>query len=168
MCILMIFNRKSRFTYEELQYETNIPDRDLTRALQSLALAKSTQRILVKDPKTKEIAPTDVFVVNEAFSSRHIKIKVQNVAVKESEPERRETRSKVDEDRKYEIEAAIVRIMKARKQLQHNLLISEVTEQLKARFMPSPLVIKTRIEALIERDYLARTENDRKIYKYVA
>lgn len=35
----------------------------------------------------------------------------------ESEPERKETRSKVDEDRKHEIEAAIVRIMKARKKM---------------------------------------------------
>ena len=36
----------------------------------------------------------------------------------ESEPERKETRVKVDEDRKYEIEAAIVRVMKARKRMQ--------------------------------------------------
>lgn len=35
----------------------------------------------------------------------------------ESEPERRETRNKVDDDRKHEIEAAIVRIMKARKKM---------------------------------------------------
>lgn len=35
----------------------------------------------------------------------------------ESEPERKETRSKVDEDRKHEIEAAIVRIMKSRKKM---------------------------------------------------
>lgn len=45
-------------------------------------------------------------------------MKIQTVAAKgESEPERKETRSKVDEDRKHEIEAAIVRIMKARKKL---------------------------------------------------
>ena len=44
----------------------------------------------------------------------------------ESEPERRETRTKVDEDRRHEIEAAIVRIMKSRKEMQHNLLVAEV------------------------------------------
>lgn len=35
----------------------------------------------------------------------------------ETEPERKETRSKVDEDRKHEIEAAIVRVMKSRKKM---------------------------------------------------
>ncbi|GLG96798.1 Cullin homolog 1 [Gryllus bimaculatus] len=89
-------------------------------------------------------------------------VKIQTVAAKgESEPERRETRNKVDEDRKHEIEAAIVRIMKARKRMPHNVLVAEVTEQLKSRFLPSPVIIKKRIEGLIEREYLARTPEDR-------
>ena len=51
-----------------------------------------------------------------------------SVSVKgESEPERRETRSKIDEDRKHEIEAAIVRIMKARKRLSFSNLVAEVS-----------------------------------------
>lgn len=96
-------------------------------------------------------------------------MKIQAVAAKgESEPERKETRSKVDEDRKHEIEAAIVRVMKARRRLTHNNLVAEVTDQLKSRFLPSPILIKKRIESLIEREYLARIPEDRKIYSYVA
>lgn len=44
----------------------------------------------------------------------------------------------------------------------------QVTQQLRARFLPSPVVIKKRIEGLIEREYLARTPEDRKVYTYVA
>lgn len=69
----------------------------------------------------------DVFYVNESFTSRLYRVKIQTVSAKgDTEPERQETRSKVDEDRKHEIEAAIVRIMKARKKLTHNLLVTEV------------------------------------------
>ncbi|XP_065202116.1 cullin-3-B [Planococcus citri] len=169
MCILMLFNNREKLTYEELQNETEIPEKDLVRALQSLALGKISQRVLVKEPRTKEFEVNHVFSVNDAFSSKLHRIKIQTVAAKgESEPERRETRNKVDEDRKHEIEAAIVRIMKARKRMPHNVLVAEVTEQLKSRFMPHPIIIKKRIEGLIEREYLARTPEDRKIYTYVA
>ncbi|PSN55549.1 Cullin-3 [Blattella germanica] len=169
MCVLMLFNNREKLNYEEIQSETDIPERDLIRALQSLAMGKATQRILIKNPKTKDIEPNHMFYVNDSFTSKLHRVKIQTVAAKgESEPERRETRNKVDEDRKHEIEAAIVRIMKARKRMPHNVLVAEVTEQLKSRFLPSPVIIKKRIEGLIEREYLARTPEDRKVYTYVA
>lgn len=169
MCVLMLFNNREKLTYEEIQSETDIPERDLVRALQSLAMGKATQRVLLKYPRTKDIEPTHQFVVNDSFTSKLHRVKIQTVAAKgECEPERKETRNKVDEDRKHEIEAAIVRIMKARKRMAHNILVTEVTQQLRARFLPSPVIIKKRIEGLIEREYLARTQEDRKIYTYVA
>ncbi|XP_063697087.1 cullin-3-like [Culicoides brevitarsis] len=169
MCILMLFNNRDRMTYEEIAQETGIPEKDLIRALQSLAMGKQQQRLLIRTSKTKDIEPSNEFCVNDAFVSKFYKVKIQTVAAKgESEPERRETRNKVDEDRKHEIEAAIVRIMKSRKKMTHNLLVSDVTTQLKSRFLPSPVIIKKRIEGLIEREYLARTPEDRKVYVYLA
>lgn len=169
MVLLMLFSNKEKWTFEEMKQETDIPEKDLTRAIQSLAMAKPTQRILIKEPKAKEILPTDTFFVNDGFTSKLIRVKINTVSAKgESDPERQETRVKVDDDRKHEIEAAIVRIMKSRKNMQHNLLVSEVTNQLKSRFLPSPVVIKKRIESLIEREYLARANEDMKMYTYVA
>lgn len=40
------------------------------------------------------------------------------------------TQERVFQDRQYQIDAAIVRIMKMRKQLSHNLLVSELYNQL--------------------------------------
>lgn len=170
MCVLMLFNNREKWTYEEIRSETDVPEKDLLRAIQSLAVGKIAQRILHKEPKNKEIEPSHVFTVNDQFTSKLYRVKIQTVAASkgEAEPERKETRTKVDEDRKHEIEAAIVRIMKARRKLQHNVLVTECTEQLKSRFLPSPVVIKKRIEGLIEREYLARTPEDRKVYTYVA
>ena len=170
MCVLLLFNLRDKLTYEEIKEETSIPDRELTRALQPLAMGKANQRILVKHPKSKEIEPSHVFMVNETFSSQFHRVKIQQASARqgESEPERNETKRKVDEDRKHEIEACVVRIMKSRKQLNHNQLVSEVVEQLNKRFQPSPAIIKKRIENLIEREYIKRSDNDRKMYVYLA
>lgn len=45
--------------------------------------------------------------------------------------EQASTTERVFQDRQYQIDAAIVRIMKMRKALSHNLLMSEVYNQLK-------------------------------------
>lgn len=169
MCILLLFNTHEKLSFEDIRSETDIPDKDLIRALQSLALGKPSQRILLKTPKCKEIELTHEFCVNELFTSKLHRVKIQTVAAKgETEPERKETRSKVDEDRKHEIEAAIVRVMKSRKKMNHNALVLEVIEQLRVRFLPSPVIIKKRIEGLIEREYLSRLAEDRRTYLYVA
>uniref|UniRef100_A0A2S2P2L0 Cullin-3 n=2 Tax=Schizaphis graminum TaxID=13262 RepID=A0A2S2P2L0_SCHGA len=169
MCILLLFNTHDKLSFEDIRSETDIPDKDLIRALQSLALGKPSQRILLKTPKCKEIELTHEFCVNELFTSKLHRVKIQTVAAKgETEPERKETRSKVDEDRKHEIEAAIVRVMKSRKKMIHNALVLEVVEQLRDRFLPSPVIIKKRIEGLIEREYLSRSAEDRRTYLYVA
>ncbi len=70
--------------------------------------------------------------------------------------------------RVLQIEAAIVRIMKARRVLDHNSVVAEVSQQLSSRFVPNPTVIKKRIESLIEREFLERDATDRKLYKYLA
>jgi len=170
MVLLLMFNTRDKITYEEMRDETLIPDRELTRALQPLSVGKPSQRILVKTPKSKEIEPNHEFHVNETFTSQFHRVKIQQASARqgEAEPERNETRKKVDEDRKHEIEACIVRIMKSRKQLNHNQLVSEVVEQLNKRFQPSPLIIKKRIEGLIEREYMKRSDHDRKMYIYLA
>ena len=48
--------------------------------------------------------------------------------------------AQVLEDRKYSIDSALVRVMKARKTLSHNDLIAEVTHQLNGRFNANPQV----------------------------
>lgn len=43
---------------------------------------------------------------------------------------------------------------------------SQCVQQLKNRFSPNPIIIKKRIESLIERDYLARSPEDRYVIVY--
>lgn len=65
------------FTVQEIQQETDIPERELVRALQSLACGKPTQRVLTKEPKSKEIENGHVFTVNDQFTSKLHRVKIQ-------------------------------------------------------------------------------------------
>ncbi|CAL5185870.1 unnamed protein product [Lathyrus oleraceus] len=168
MCVLMLFNNADRLTCKEIEQATAIPMSDLKRCLQSLALVKG-KNVLRKEPMSKDIGEDDAFFFNDKFTSKLFKVKIGTVvAQKESEPENIETRQRVEEDRKPQIEAAIVRVMKSRRVLDHNNVITEVTKQLQARFYPNPVVIKKRIESLIEREFLERDKVDRKMYRYLA
>ncbi|CAO4366648.1 unnamed protein product [Caenorhabditis nigoni] len=171
MIILLQFNHHKVISCQQLLDKLKIPEKELKRCLYSLALSKSSQRILTcKGPKGRDmIDMSDEFVVNDNFQSKMTRVKVQMVSRKvESELEIKETRQKVEDDRKLEVEAAIVRTMKTRKRLNHNNLVTEVTQQLRHRFMPSPMIIKQRIETLIEREFLQRDEHDLRSYSYMA
>jgi cullin 3 len=117
MVILLLFNdlaADQHLTFEEIQAQTNIPPSDLIRNLQSLAVAPKT-RILVKEPMSKDVKPTDKFFFNEGFNGKFVKIKVGVISSGnkvESDRERRETEKKNDDSRQFCVEAAIVRIMK--------------------------------------------------------
>ncbi|KAL9935024.1 hypothetical protein V8E36_006100 [Tilletia maclaganii] len=157
----------SRLTYEHIRDTTQIPPLDVQRTLQSLACGK--HKILLKEPKGKDINPGDRFCFNLNFTAPLARIKIAQVVGKVETPvERKETAEKVEEERKSVTEACIVRIMKNRKTMEHNELLNEVIRQLSSRFVPSPSSIKKRIEALIDREYLERSEQGRGLYNYVA
>jgi cullin 1 len=54
--------------------------------------------------------------------------------------------------------------MKGRKTLKHVLLVEEVIKQTRNRFPPKISDIKKNIEALMEKDYIERLDNDEIAY----
>jgi cullin 3 len=65
------------------------------------------------------------------------------------------------------VDAAIVKIMKSRNKLQQNELRDRVITLMQT-FKPDEAMIKKRIEALIEREYLERDKADRNLILYKA
>ncbi|KAF3145642.1 Cullin-3 [Orbilia oligospora] len=173
MVVLLQFNDPNveSLSYDEIKTLTSIPESELVRHLQSLAVAPRS-RVLVKTPMSRDVKPTDKFSFNVGFQSKQLKFKIGTVKGAgnkvETDKERKETEEKVDESRAHLIEAAVVRTMKARKSLKHADLMLQITEQLSKRFMPDPSMIKKRIESLIEREYLERETADPNTYVYLA
>lgn len=167
-CILVLFNSQEEITAGDIQKTLTLPFDDIKKNLLSLSVSKAAQ-ILKKDgPNPKKIETNDVFSVNTEFSNKNRRIKIPNLVLKITDKERDEIDANTKEDRKHAIEAAIVRLMKARKQMQHQELVLETSKQLMAHFRPDPKVIKQRIEDLISREYLERDPNQTNTYRYLA
>ncbi|XP_047576430.1 cullin-4A isoform X1 [Lutra lutra] len=162
--VLLMFNEGDAFSFEEIKMATGIEDSELRRTLQSLACGKA--RVLIKSPKGKEVEDGDTFTFNGDFKHKLFRIKINQIQMKETVEEQVSTTERVFQDRQYQIDAAIVRIMKMRKTLGHNLLVSELYNQLKFPVKPGDL--KKRIESLIDRDYMERDKDNPNQYHYVA
>lgn len=159
---LLLFNASDRFSYSEIMNQLNLTDDDVVRLLHSLSCAK--YKILNKEPNTKAISPTDYFEFNSKFTDKMRRIKIPLPPV----DEKKKVIEDVDKDRRYAIDASIVRIMKSRKVLGHQQLVMECVEQLGRMFKPDFKAIKKRIEDLITRDYLERDKDNPNLFRYLA
>jgi len=145
--VLVLFNNigpDGDLSYEDIQKATSLVDAELQRTLQSLACAKF--RILNKHPKGREVNHTDTFTVNLAFTDPKYRIKINQIQLKETTEENKETHERVALDRQYETQAAVVRIMKSRKVITHSNLVAEVIDQTKSRGAVEVSEIKKNIE----------------------
>ncbi|XP_016297318.1 cullin-4A [Sinocyclocheilus anshuiensis] len=162
--VLLMFNESDECSVEEIRAATGIEDGELKRTLQSLACGKA--RVLNKMPRGKDVEDADRFHFNSDFRHKLFRIKINQIQMKETVEEQVSTTERVFQDRQYQIDAAVVRIMKMRKTLSHNLLVSELYNQLK--FPVKPADLKKRIESLIDRDYMERDKENPNQYHYVA
>lgn len=166
--VLLLFNDVANgdsLSYDQIKASTNLPDAEVKRTLQSLACAK--YKVLTKNPKGRDVNETDTFTFNAKFTDDRFRLKINQIQLKETKEENKETHKRVAADRHYETQAAIVRIMKARKRIGHNELIVEVIKATRSRGVLDQTDIKKNIEKLIEKDYMER-EDEIRGYSYLA
>jgi cullin 3 len=171
----------------------DIPEDELKRHL--LSLCNPKVRLLNKSTAKKDVDEEDVFTVNDAFASKLLRIKVPLISMKSAQQaaaaaaaasgktggagaaggragaggdDAGDVMANVEEGRKALLESVIVRVMKARKHMEHNALVAEVIRMVSARFTPDMASIKKRIEHLIERDYMERSAENHNMYAYLA
>uniref|UniRef100_A0A452TQJ6 Cullin family profile domain-containing protein n=1 Tax=Ursus maritimus TaxID=29073 RepID=A0A452TQJ6_URSMA len=80
--VLLMFNEGDQFSLEEIKVATGVEDRELRRTLQSLACGRA--RVLIKNPKGKDVEDGDRFFCNEEFKHKLFKIKINQIQMKET------------------------------------------------------------------------------------
>lgn len=160
MLILLLFNNAKELSRSAIMELTNLPEQDTTHNIASLIKAK----ILVSDEDTTN--PT--YGLNLEFTSRKLRVSaVPNAPVETPKVVKAPTRE-VEEDRKMSLQAAIVRVMKTRRDIHQAQLMHEVAEMLVNQFVPTSTQVKQNIEILIQKEYLRRHEDDQTRFLYVA
>lgn len=106
--------------------------------------------------------------VNEDFETSQVNLIIPMSAVRIASVEAEKSRKNVAVDRNTQVDAAIVRIMKMKGEMSHVALYSEVLKVLSSMFLPDSRLIKSRIERLIDMEYMRRDEKDVCYYLYCA
>lgn len=174
--LVSCYNTGDGYNIAQIMEKTGLDEPEAERTLLSLACGKTGTQVLSrkdhntphkKKSKQTHVHAQDTFHFNANFTSNLSKIRITSIQRKETAVEREKTHETVTRDRLYFIDAAIVRIMKARKTMDHQSLKGEVLSQL--RFpMDSQASFKKRIESLIEREYLERADDQIDRYNYLA
>ena len=161
--VLLLFNDEDELTFAQIRESSSLEEKELKRTMHSLSCGKI--KVLQKTPKSAEVQVGDTFAFNENFQDSRIRLCINTFQVRESDEESQKVHESIMQDRQYQIDAAIVRIMKMRKTLSHKLLMNELMTQL--RFPYKTIDIKKRIESLIEREYMDRTLADPGVGRFV-
>uniref|UniRef100_A0A158P8A9 CULLIN_2 domain-containing protein n=1 Tax=Angiostrongylus cantonensis TaxID=6313 RepID=A0A158P8A9_ANGCA len=168
MAVLLLFNDSLEYTTRALADSLGMDKKTLAQVLVSLIkndVLKSSENLETSSEPSDEI----VISLNLKYSNKKVKVDLSKMVMR-SDPkqETEHVQKNVDEDRKSVINACIVRIMKTRKRISHSQLMTEVLQQLTARFKPSVDMVKRCIGQLIEKEYMRRDETARDMYEYMA
>jgi len=157
MAVLVQFNDNDTLSLGEIENATGLSKELLSQVMVPLIKSK----ILINEENEQ-------FDLNPSFKSKKIRINLNQPIKAEVKAESTDVLKTVDEDRKFAIQASIVRIMKARKTLKNQILIQEVITQISQRFNPKIQDIKKSIDTLLEKEYIERVEGTRDTFSYVA
>ena len=159
-------------------------------------MACGKKKVLIKIPPGRDVDDGDVFKFNADFKDERLRVHINSIQAKvtvrlvspfpfgalpcfyfPSNPflplflqpeESKRTNESIEGDRKHYIDAAIVRIMKAKKEMMHEQLMIATIDAVKSHFVPIVDTIKKRVESLVESEYLRRSEMDKERFIYVA
>jgi len=142
MMALLLFNEFKVITFKQLLDVTGVPRNEIAHHILSLVHPKVG--VLMKRPMSKELEDSHELKINDTYANKLLRVQVPlmpPVHISQADQENAEAEH-LELQRRHQVDAAIVRIMKTRQVLSHQALQMEVVSQLKARFTPKPIQVK--------------------------
>ena len=154
--ILLLFNSYDTLTIKLISEYLNIDIEILT----------DPANILVKSKLL--ILENEEYKINYNYKSKNLK-KNLNITLKvDKVKENKKIVEESETDMNFILQSIIIKIMKTRKELDHDILVNECITNIGNRFKIKLSIIKKCIEILIDKEYLSRCENNNNRYKYIS
>lgn len=161
LILLMLFNSKKEYELKNIKELTDFSDDKLIEIYQPLI---KNNVLLLKN---------NTLCLNINFTSKESKLNLNykckdKTKAKEEDKKEKEVSHFILEDRKYQIDASLIHVLKKYKKLSFDELKNKVTLEVKNYFIPEVTLLKQRLENLIDRNFIERDEKNPEIYIYIA
>lgn len=165
--VLILIYDNDKISKKQLLEATQLSGETLDRTIRSLIAA----RFVMSAPKItsdmKDIPETTRFIVNMKYDPKSAIVDISRFAKPQETQEKADAKKEIMDKQNIQIDAAIIRIMKTKKELDADALIQEAKTQVLHRFIANPDNIKRRISYLIEKEYLEPIDGT-KNFRYLA
>lgn len=154
------------WSFTALERSTQSPAEVQTEG-QAEKSAKGGESEVDAESSAEKINDDDVFTVKIDLKKKR-RVAFPAGSAKQESKQAKQDQVAVVKQRAFEVDAAMVRVLKSRNVLSWTELQLQVVDILKVRFLPQAKLLKARLESLIERGFLDRDANDRTLLKYIA
>jgi cullin 1 len=167
IAILLQFNEITKITLKQLCENIGIKEENTNQIASVVQILVKVKLLTCTDAVTP-LNSTSMLELNTNFKNKKMRININLPLKAEQKVEHEAAHKNIEEDRKMQIQAKIVQIMKMRKKLSHSMLVAELLQRLSSRFKPKIQVIKKCIDMLIEKEYLDRLDGEKDVYLYLS
>ena len=159
--VLMLFNKKTEYSVDDLLKETKIENDWLNQVLRSLAFGRKGTKVLMKSSPGTEIVHSDVFQIKVDLLKELDEVVTPMMTAPKDKAKQIKNAAEGNETIDA-IQQAIFRIMKTKKSIMLDKLVSEILQQLKNDFEVEEGQVVEEIEKYVKKNFIKR--HDTHIY----